>query len=57
MIWAIDLDDGTLLDALTSVSSKKKEEVLPKPDFDMPDFGTTWDFIPKAKDDHKRDEL
>lgn len=57
MIWAIDLDDGSLLGALTSVSTKKKEEVLPELDFDTPDFGTTWDFIPEAKDKHKRDEL
>jgi chitinase len=60
MVWAIDLDDGSLLSALTSVSTKKKEEILPELDFDTPDFGTSWDFIPEAKDKknkHKRDEL
>lgn len=57
MIWAIDLDDGSLLSALTSVSTKKKEEVLPELDFETPDFGTTWDFIPEAKNKQKRDEL
>jgi chitinase len=58
MIWAIDLDDGSLLKALSSVSTKKKEDVLPESDFDMPDFGTNWDFIPKGSDGkQKRDEL
>ncbi|EUC40697.1 glycoside hydrolase family 18 protein [Bipolaris oryzae ATCC 44560] len=58
MIWAIDLDDGSLLEALTSVSTKKKEEVLAESDFDMPDFGTNWDFVPKeANGKRKRDEL
>jgi chitinase len=56
MVWAIDLDDGSLLKALTSVSTKKKEEVLPELDFDTPDFGTNWDFIPESEK-HKRDEL
>jgi hypothetical protein len=56
MVWAIDLDDGSLLEALTSVSTKKKEEVLPELDFDTPDFGTNWDFIPESEK-HKRDEL
>jgi chitinase len=56
MVWAIDLDDGSLLAALTSVSTKKKEEVLPNLDFDTPDFGTNWDFIPKSEK-IKRDEL
>lgn len=49
MIWAIDLDDGSLLAALSSVSTKKKAEILPELDFDTPDFGTNWDFIPKDK--------
>jgi chitinase len=54
MIWGIDLDDA----ALNSVSFKKKEEVLPELDFDTPDFGTNWDFIPKGIDEkRKRDEL
>jgi chitinase len=54
MIWGIDLDDA----ALSSVSFKKKEEVLPELDFDTPDFGTNWDFIPKGIDEkRKRDEL
>lgn len=57
MVWAIDLDDGSLLAALSSVSTKKKEEVLPELDFDEPDFGTNWDFIPKSEDKQKRDEL
>jgi chitinase len=56
MVWAIDLDDGSLLKALTSVSTKKKEEVLPELDFDTPDFGTNWDFIPETEK-QKRDEL
>jgi chitinase len=34
MVWAIDLDDGSLLAALSSVSTKKKEEVLLELDFD-----------------------
>jgi chitinase len=49
MVWAIDLDDGSLLEALASVSSKKKSEILPELDFDIPDFGTNWDFIPENK--------
>lgn len=57
MVWAIDLDDGSLLAALSSVSTKKKEEVLPALDFDTPDFGTNWDFIPKSEEKRKRDEL
>lgn len=57
MVWAIDLDDGSLLAALSSVSTKKKEEVLPELDFDTPDFGTNWDFIPKKDEKVKRDEL
>jgi chitinase len=56
MVWAIDLDDGSLLKALASVSTKKKEEVLPNLDFDTPDFGTNWDFIPESEK-VKRDEL
>lgn len=50
-MWAIDLDDGSLLKALTSVSTKKKMDVIPEGDFDTPDFGTNWDFIPESKDE------
>ncbi|KAF2997326.1 hypothetical protein E8E13_002728 [Curvularia kusanoi] len=56
MVWAIDLDDGSLLAALSSVSTNKKEEVLPALDFDTPDFGINWDFIPESEN-IKRDEL
>ena len=57
MIWAIDLDDGSLLSALTSVSTKKMKEVLLELDFDTPDFGTTWNFILNAIDTDRKDEL
>ncbi|KAF1930150.1 glycoside hydrolase family 18 protein [Didymella exigua CBS 183.55] len=56
MVWAIDLDDGSLLAALSSVSTKKEEEVLPSLNFDTPGFGTNWDFIPESEK-VKRDEL
>ena len=56
MVWAVDLDDGSLLKALSSVSTKKKEEVLPPLGYDMPDFESSWAFLPK-NDNPTKDEL
>lgn len=40
MIWAVDLDDGTLIDALgKSLGRAKKEDLGPSPPF-VPCFGT-----------------
>ncbi|KAI1373922.1 glycoside hydrolase superfamily [Hypoxylon crocopeplum] len=51
MVWAIDLDDGTLLEALGSVSSRPKQRILPDlPDI-LPDFESPW------PDKDEKDEL
>lgn len=51
MVWAIDLDDGTLLTALSSVSSRPKQHTRsPNPSF-LPDFESPW---PEEKE---KDEL
>lgn len=42
MVWAIDLDDGTLINALGSDLSRPKNE-LTKPPPSIPDFETEWD--------------
>lgn len=43
MIWAIDLDDGTLIDALGSNLGRDKDSILPDRPYYLPDFGTDWD--------------
>jgi chitinase len=43
MIWAIDLDDGTLINALGSNLDRKKDEVYSNRKYFIPDFGTSWD--------------
>lgn len=43
MIWAIDLDDGTLIDALGSTLSRNKTKVLSEPPFLLPDFEYIFD--------------
>ncbi|KAK8042256.1 glycoside hydrolase superfamily [Apiospora rasikravindrae] len=48
MIWAIDLDDGTLLNALGGVSSKSKKRTLKDLPNPIPDFESPW---PKDKKD------
>ncbi|KAK2760017.1 hypothetical protein FQN54_002753 [Arachnomyces sp. PD_36] len=41
MVWAIDLDDGTLIKALGSNLAREKELVFPEvPDYLVPDLGT-----------------
>ncbi|KAK7969466.1 hypothetical protein PG988_008539 [Apiospora saccharicola] len=48
MVWAVDLDDGTLLGALSGVSSRPKQHILrPLPNF-LPDFESPW---PEEKDE------
>lgn len=42
MVWAIDLDDGTLLNALGSVSSRPKESLLKDLPSVIPDFDSPW---------------
>lgn len=43
MIWAIDLDDGTLIDALGSTLSRNKTRILPEAPFLLPDFEYIFD--------------
>lgn len=43
MVWAIDLDDGTLINALGSNMGRPKTKVYPEPPYYVPDFGTPWD--------------
>lgn len=43
MVWAIDLDDGTLIDALGSNLGRKKNTVLKKLPYYTPDLGTSWE--------------
>lgn len=43
MVWAIDLDDGTLLDALTSGLLRHKELTLEKLPSVVFDFETPWE--------------
>ena len=38
MVWAIDLDDGTLIDALGANLDRKKKSVLPPPKNGWPDY-------------------
>lgn len=42
MVWAIDLDDRSVLAALSYVSTKEKEHVLLELDSNIQDFGTNW---------------
>ncbi|KAK8048785.1 chitinase [Apiospora phragmitis] len=42
MVWAIDLDDGTLLNALGGVSSKSKKRILKDIPDPLPDFESPW---------------
>ncbi|KAK3292952.1 glycoside hydrolase superfamily [Chaetomium fimeti] len=42
MVWAIDLDDGTLINALGSDLSRPKNELTKRPP-SIPDFETEWD--------------
>ena len=42
MIWAIDLDDGTLINALGSDLSRPKSDVQDRPSL-LPDFETAWE--------------
>lgn len=42
MIWAIDLDDGTLINALGSDLSRPKNELTNRPPR-VPDFDTLWE--------------
>ncbi|KAE8352807.1 glycoside hydrolase superfamily [Aspergillus coremiiformis] len=42
MVWAIDLDDGTLVEALGKVMDKEKEQLIRKPPNPIPCFGTPW---------------
>lgn len=43
MVWAIDLDDGTLINALGSNMARPKAEIYPDIPYYTPDFGTSWD--------------
>ena len=40
MIWAIDLDDGSLIDALGSNMGRKKKSIAPEAPLGGPDLGT-----------------
>ncbi|KAK2841524.1 hypothetical protein FQN49_006173 [Arthroderma sp. PD_2] len=51
MVWAIDLDDGTLVEALGSNLGHEKEPVFLKRPYYTPDLGTSWD------KEEKHDEL
>jgi chitinase len=42
MVWAIDLDDGTLINALGSDLSRPKATLTKRPPV-LPDFETGWD--------------
>jgi chitinase len=41
MVWAIDLDDGTLINALGSDLSREKSQLTIRPPR-IPDFDTAW---------------
>ena len=40
MIWAIDLDDGTLIEELGSNLNREKEEIYADPPYYLPCFGS-----------------
>ena len=42
MVWAIDLDDGTLIKALGDSMGKKKKNIPPTAALGGSDFGTGW---------------
>jgi chitinase len=43
MVWAIDLDDGTLIDELGSNLSREKDKVLSDPPDYLPCFGSKFE--------------
>lgn len=43
MIWTIDLDDGTLTDALGSNVDREKDNILLDTPYCLPDFGSPWE--------------
>lgn len=47
MVWAIDLDDGTLLEALGANISRNKTQILPYPRASVPDWW--WPKVPKQE--------
>ena len=42
MIWAIDLDDGTLIDSLGANMGRPKKKIPPQPSLWGPDLGDGW---------------
>lgn len=43
MVWAVDLDDGTLIDALGSNMGRKKKHIPPMPSiWNGGDLGSKW---------------
>lgn len=42
MVWAIDLDDGTLINALGANMGREKKNVPPQPLLWGPDLGSGW---------------
>lgn len=42
MVWAIDLDDGTLIDALGANMGRKKRKVPPQAPLWGSDLGSGW---------------
>lgn len=41
-MWAIDLDDGTLIEALGENLGREKSSVFPDVPINLPDLGTDW---------------
>ena len=57
MVWAIDLDDRSVLAALSYVSTEEKEDVLLELDLNIQDFGTNRNFVPRgSKDNGQRED-
>ncbi|KAI1954495.1 hypothetical protein LOZ12_001146 [Ophidiomyces ophidiicola] len=52
MIWAIDLDDGTLINELGSTLGRGKERILKNRPPYLPDLGTDWDSTPPSAPSH-----
>lgn len=42
MVWAIDLDDGTLIDSLGANMGRPKKKVPPEPGLIGQDLGSGW---------------
>ena len=42
MVWAIDLDDGTLIDSLGANMGRSKKKVSPEPGLIGQDLGSGW---------------